>query len=41
MGTGTTAVSAKKLSRNYIGFEKQEEYIEVANKRILNYDKNF
>jgi site-specific DNA-methyltransferase (adenine-specific) len=40
MGTGTTAVSAKKLGRNYIGFEKQEEYIEVANKRILDYVEN-
>ena len=35
MGTGTTAVSAKKLGRNYIGFELQQEYIDVANKRIL------
>jgi DNA modification methylase len=34
MGTGTTAVSAKKLGRNYIGFELQQEYIDVANKRI-------
>jgi DNA modification methylase len=40
MGTGTTAVSAKKLGRNYIGFEKQEEYIEVANNRILDYVEN-
>jgi DNA modification methylase len=40
MGTGTTAVSAIKLVRNYIGFEKQEEYIEVANKRILDYVEN-
>jgi DNA modification methylase len=34
MGTGTTGVSAKKLGRNFIGFEKQLEYIEIANKRI-------
>jgi site-specific DNA-methyltransferase (adenine-specific) len=40
MGTGTTAVSAKKLGRNYIGFEKQQEYIEVANKRIFDYVEN-
>jgi site-specific DNA-methyltransferase (adenine-specific)/site-specific DNA-methyltransferase (cytosine-N4-specific) len=40
MGTGTTAVSAKKLGRNWIGFEKQEEYIQVANKRILEYVEN-
>lgn len=35
MGTGTTAVSAKKLGRNYLGFELQQQYIDVANKRIL------
>jgi DNA modification methylase len=35
MGTGTTALSAKQLGRNYIGFELQQEYIDVANKRIL------
>lgn len=40
MGTGTTAVSAKKLNRNFIGFEKQQEYIEVANKRIFDYVEN-
>lgn len=40
MGTGTTAVSAKKLGRNFIGFEKQIEYIEVANKRIFDYAEN-
>jgi DNA modification methylase len=34
IGTGTTGVSAKKLGRNFIGFEKQLEYIKVANKRI-------
>lgn len=34
MGTGTTGVSAKKLGRNFIGFEKQIEYIEIANRRI-------
>ena len=37
MGTGTTAITAKYLGRNFIGFEKQEEYIEVANKRISEY----
>ena len=40
MGTGTTAVSAKKLGRNFIGFEKQQEYIDVANNRIENYVEN-
>ena len=35
MGTGTTAISAKNLGRNYLGFELQQDYIDVANKRIL------
>jgi DNA modification methylase len=34
MGTGTTAMVARKLSRNYIGFEINPEYIKMANKRI-------
>lgn len=34
MGAGTTAVVARKLNRNYIGFELNKEYVEIANKRI-------
>lgn len=34
MGSGTTGVVAKKNMRNYIGFEMQQEYIDVANQRI-------
>ena len=34
MGTGTTAVAAKQLGRNWIGFEMQQEYVNVSNKRI-------
>jgi site-specific DNA-methyltransferase (adenine-specific) len=34
MGSGTTAVVAKKLDRNYIGIELNPKYIEIANKRI-------
>ena len=34
MGTGTTGVVCKKLGRNYIGFDLQQDYIDVANKRI-------
>lgn len=34
MGTGTTAVASKELGRDYIGFEMQPTYIDVANKRI-------
>lgn len=35
MGTGTSAVAAKELNRQYIGFEMQPSYIETCNKRLL------
>jgi len=34
MGSGTTAVACKEMNRNYIGFEINKDYIEVANERI-------
>ena len=34
MGTGTTAVVAMKMKRNFIGSEIDKNYIEFANKRI-------
>lgn len=34
IGSGTTAVACELNNRKWIGFETQEEYIEVANKRI-------
>lgn len=34
MGTGTTAVAAKRLGRNYIGIEIDEKYIKIAQKNI-------
>lgn len=34
MGSGTTAVVAKKLRRHYVGIELNASYIEVAKKRI-------
>lgn len=36
MGSGTTAVSAINMNRNYIGFEKESIYCDMANKRINN-----
>lgn len=33
-GSGTTCVASKKLKRNYIGIDINEEYIEIANDRI-------
>jgi site-specific DNA-methyltransferase (adenine-specific) len=34
MGSGTTAVTAIKAKRNYIGYDINEEYIQLANSRI-------
>jgi len=34
MGSGTTAVVARKLGRNYIGIEINPDYIEIANRKI-------
>ncbi|MGB3205199.1 MAG: DNA methyltransferase [Crinalium sp.] len=37
MGSGTTAIACLELGRNYIGVEKTEKYLAVANKRIDNW----
>ena len=34
LGSGTTAVAAKMLGRNYIGIEKNPEYIKMAEDRL-------
>jgi DNA modification methylase len=34
MGSGTTAIACQEKNRNYIGFEINKNYIDVANKRI-------
>jgi site-specific DNA-methyltransferase (adenine-specific) len=34
LGSGTTCVSAKKLNRSYFGIEQNEEFFELAKKRI-------
>lgn len=36
MGSGTTAIVARKLYRNFIGFELNPEYIKIAEERIEN-----
>jgi len=33
-GTGTTSITSKQLERNFIGFELENKYIEIANKRL-------
>jgi site-specific DNA-methyltransferase (adenine-specific) len=37
-GSGTTALAAKKLDRNYIGFELSENYAKISQQRLIVYD---
>lgn len=37
MGSGTTAIAALKSDRLYVGYDTEEEYIKLAEKRILPY----
>ena len=34
MGSGTTAVSCKQMDRNFIGFETDKTYIDIAERRL-------
>ena len=34
IGSGTTAVASKILQRNYVGYEINKDYIEIADKRL-------
>lgn len=34
LGSGTTALAAKELGRNYIGFDKEEKYVALALNRL-------
>jgi DNA modification methylase len=36
MGSGTTAVVARKLNRNYVGFELNTDYIKISKRKIYN-----
>ncbi|MBR1605991.1 MAG: site-specific DNA-methyltransferase [Alphaproteobacteria bacterium] len=40
LGSGTTAVTAKKLGRSFIGIEKEKEYVALAFKRLEMAEKN-
>ena len=41
IGSGTTAIAAKKLKRNYIGIEIFENYVRYAEKRLENFNNEF
>ena len=34
IGTGTTAIAAKQLGRNYIGLELDSDYVKIAKKNV-------
>jgi len=39
VGSGTTAVAAKKLGKNYIGLELNDSYAKIAETRLIGDDK--
>lgn len=39
IGSGTTAVACKELGRNFIGCDNNKEYVEVANRRLHDFEK--
>lgn len=40
IGSGTTAVAAVRTNRSFIGFEREPEYVKIANQRLENvYDE--
>lgn len=41
MGSGQTAIAALQTNRDYIGYEVDEEYINLANKRIHQFNLEF
>ena len=40
LGSGTTAIACVKLNRKFIGIEKEEEYVKIAQKRIMFWEKS-
>ncbi len=41
LGSGTTAVACKLEGFNYIGIEREEDYVAIANARIAECDKDY
>ncbi len=37
MGSGSTGIAALESNRNFIGFDNNKEYVDLAKKRILPY----
>ena len=40
IGSGTTAVAAKKLGKNYIGIDINEKYVKISERRLKELDDN-
>lgn len=40
LGSGTTAVACKNTNRNFIGFEINKKWFDIANNRLNNIDAN-
>jgi len=40
-GTGTTAISAKRLGRKFIGFELDKTYLEISKEKLARAEPNF
>lgn len=40
-GTGTTAISAKRLGRHYVGFEMDDKYAEISRLKLKQVEPNF
>ncbi len=40
-GTGTTAISAKRLGRKYIGFELDTDYVNISNEKLKFVEPNY
>ena len=40
-GTGTTAISAKRLGRKYIGFELDEKYVNISQQKLKQVKQNY
>ena len=40
-GTGTTAISAKRLGRKYIGFELDKKYVDISKKKLEAVEPNY
>ena len=41
MGSGSTAVAAKRLGRHFVGYEISQEYVDIIHKRLGQTDREF